>query len=116
MNIRVNFSRHHYGVLFCIAFLLSLTLSPKVLAQQTHQSDAQFVAPRKKNRAVRKILEAEPPVRMKGILVKAAQSKRPWEVVSPFAPDSYGNGEEMISEDPNELGKENGLILFGVEW
>jgi len=116
MNIRVNFLQYHYGVLFCMAFLLSLAVSPKVSAQQYHQSDAQFVAPRKKNRAVQKILEAEPPVRMKGILVKAVQSKSPWEIMSPFAPASYGNGEEMISEDPNELGKENGLILFGVEW
>ena len=116
MNIRVNFSQCYYELFFCIAFLFSLAFSPKVCAQQYRSSDAQFVAPRKKKREVRQKIEAEPPLKMNGILVKAVKSQNPVQVISPFAPDSYGNGEEMISEDPNELGKENGLILFGVEW
>ena len=104
--------------LFCVAilFLLVLLEPSKISAQQVQQPDTEFVAPRKKVHPVQQKVEKEPPVRMDGILVKAVQSKRPWEIVSPFAPESYGNGEEMVSENPDELGKENGLILFGVEW
>ena len=118
MNIRTHLSRRCQHALFCVATLLSLFVlgSSKISAQQMHQPDSEFVAPRKKTRPVQQKVEKEPPLHMDGILVKAAQSKRPWELVSPFATESYGNGEEMVSENPDELGKENGFILFGVEW
>ena len=118
MNIRTHLSRRCQYALSCVVTLLSFVVlgSSKISAQQTHQPDSEFVAPRKKTRPVQQKVEKESPIRMDGILVKAVQSKRPWELVSPFAPESYGNGEEMVSDNPDELGKQNGLILFGVEW
>lgn len=86
-----------------------------MVAQQAHQPDVELVAPKKKKaRAVKK--EAEPLVKPDGILTKAYRSKEPWQMLSPFAPDSYGDGQEMVSKNGDELGKENGLILFGIEW
>ena len=86
-------------------------------AQQTTQPDTVLVAPKKKKaHTAQKKTTEEPLVKPVGILTKAFQSKAPWQLLNPAAPDSYGDGQEMVSKNPDELGKENGLILFGVEW
>ena len=109
MKIRVFFIR--------LAFSLFLLLAnDTLLAQQATQPDSQFVAPKKRTHTTQKKVEKESLITPDGILTKAYQSKRPWEMLSPFASESYGDGQEMISENPNQLGKQNGLVIFGVEW
>ncbi|KAB2644684.1 MAG: hypothetical protein DVB29_01275 [Verrucomicrobia bacterium] len=109
MNIRVFFT--------VLAFSLFLLGGNEILlAQQAMQPDSQFVAPKKRTQAIQRKVEKESLITPDGILTKAYQSKRPWEMVSPFASQSYGDGQEMISENPNQLGKQNGLIIFGIEW
>jgi hypothetical protein len=108
--------RREISFLTAVFFLFLLVGSLPLCAQQALQSDAQFVAPKRKAHAIQKKVEKESLVTPDGILTKAYQSKRPWEMLSPFAPESYGTGEEMISENPDQLGKQNGLIIFGIEW
>jgi hypothetical protein len=105
-------------VFFIISALLLFLLSGNsiLFAQQTTQPDNQFVAPKKKTHTIQKKVERESLVTPDGILTKAYQSKRPWEMLSPFASESYGDGQEMVSENPNQLGKQNGLVIFGIEW
>ncbi len=108
-------SRTQYRIsLSAILFLFSWSVTS--FAQQTIQPDRQFVAPKKKSPVIQKKVEKESLVTPDGILTKAYQSKQPWKMLSPFAPESYGNGEEMVSENPDELGKQNGLVIFGIEW
>lgn len=101
--------------------ILLCTLFCNVSAQQAINPDAQFVAPKKttanavKKRGVQKA-GVQGPVEIGGMLVKAVQAQKPWEVFSPFAPISAGSGEDMTEEDPDELGKPQGFILFGIQW
>ena len=116
MHTWMNFSRRAFLFFFCTAALL-MAGSALLSAQQIRQPDTELVAPKKKKaHATQKTTTQEPLVKPVGILTKAFQSKEPWQLLSPIAPDSYGNGEEMVSKNGDELGKENGLILFGVEW
>jgi hypothetical protein len=118
MNIRayllLSGRRRALFTLSIIVFLLGPTAD--LFCQQALQPDAQFVAPKRETRVIQKKVEKETLVTPDGILTKAYQSKKPWEMFSPFAPASYGSGEEMISEDPNALGQEDGLIIFGIQW
>lgn len=88
----------------------------KLEAQQARQPDAEFVAPKKLKKVAPKKVEQESNVKLDGSLTKAVQSKQPWQMVSPLAPASYGTGEDMVSQDPDEEGRNEGLILFGVQW
>ncbi len=110
-------NRVYYGFFL---FLLLIGGSSSLFSQEKIQSETSLIAPRvapkKKSISSQKKSEKESPITPDGSLTKAYQSKRPWEMLSPFAPPSYGNGEEMVSENPDELGKENGLIIFGIEW
>lgn len=85
-------------------------------AQQTRQVDTEFVAPRKLKRIPPKKVEQQSPVKLDGSLTKAFKSKEPWQMVSPLAPASYGNGEDNVSKDPDEVGRNEGLLLFGIQW
>ncbi|MFZ4116589.1 MAG: hypothetical protein ACOYK6_07715 [Chthoniobacterales bacterium] len=118
MNIQAFLRSCHRKLFFLttVLFLFLLVGRTPLFAQQAFQSDAHFVAPKKKSHAIQKKVEKESLITPDGILTKAYQSKRPWEMLSPFAPESYGTGEEMISENPDQLGKQNGLIVFGIEW
>ncbi len=116
MHIWMNFSRSSFLFFFFTTCLLIPGFS-SLCGQQTSQPDTILVAPKKKkNHAPQKKTTEEPLVKPVGILTRAFQSKSPWQLLNPAAPDSYGNGQEMVSKNPDELGKENGLILFGVEW
>lgn len=85
-------------------------------AQQMRQVDTEFVAPKKLKRTLPKKVEQEPVVKLDGSLTKAFKSKQPWQMVSPLAPASYGNSEENVSKDPDEVGRNEGLLLFGIQW
>ena len=85
-------------------------------AQQAHQPDTEFVAPKKLKRTPPKKVEEESLFKLDGSLTKAVKSKQPWQMVSPLAPASYGTGEENVSKDPDEEGRNEGLLLFGIQW
>ncbi|MBX9577212.1 MAG: hypothetical protein K2W97_01900 [Chthoniobacterales bacterium] len=85
-------------------------------AQQARQADTEFVAPKKLKRTLPKKVEEESPIKLNGSLTKAFKSKQPWQMVSPLAPASYGNSEENVSKDPDEIGRNEGLLLFGIQW
>lgn len=113
--MRSYFTATHQGLVTAITLLL-LCSNTGLLAQQAISPDVQFAAPKRRTHVIQKKTDQESLVAPDGILTKAYQSKRPWEMLSPFAPDSYGNGQEMVSENPDELGKENGLVIFGIQW
>ena len=96
-----------------IAFFFLLAFAD---AQQVRQPDTELVAPKKLKRTAPKKMEQEPRLKCDGSLTKAIQSGQPWQIVNPLAPSSYGTGEGVVSEDPDELGRGQGLLLFGVQW
>lgn len=83
---------------------------------QTRQADTEFVAPKKLKRTIPKKVEQEPLLKLDGSLTKAFKSKQPWQMVNPLAPASCGTGEENVSKDPDEVGRNEGLLLFGIQW
>lgn len=84
--------------------------------QQMRQPDTEFVAPKKLKRTPPKKVEKESLIKLNGGLTEAIKSKQPWQAVNPLAPASYGTGEENVSEDPDEIGRPQGLVLFGIQW
>ncbi len=109
-------TRMRFFIFFTFAITVTLVFLNSATAQQMREPDTEFVAPRKAKRAIQKKIEKEPVIELNGSAVKAIQSKQPWQMVSPFAPASYGNGQTMVSEDPDELGRPQGLVLFGIQW
>lgn len=85
-------------------------------AQQSRQPDTEFVAPKKLKRTPPKKAEQEPLIKLNGSLTQAVKSKQPWQVVNPLAPASYGTGEQNVSQDPDEVGRNEGLLIFGIQW
>jgi hypothetical protein len=103
-------------IIFTFTISVPLFFISGAHAQQTRQVDTEFVAPKKLKRTIPKKVEEEPLLKLNGSLTKAFKSKQPWQMVSPLAPASYGTGEKNVSEDPDEVGRPQGLLLFGVEW
>lgn len=104
-----------------IRFLSFLIVVPffllaNVHAQQSRQPDTEFVAPKKLKRTPPKKAEQESLIKLNGSLTQAVKSKQPWQVVNPLAPASYGTGEQNVSQDPDEVGRNEGLLIFGIQW
>ncbi len=58
-----------------------------------------------------------PPVTTEGIVAKIFNVERPWQLINPLAPKSYGNGgPKTVSYSENDPGKPKGFILFGIEF
>ena len=80
-------------------------------------SAQEFVAPEAERREV---APAEPVQQRPTIegLVKEIFTKKPWQLVNPVAPASYGTGEKMVSKDfgPGTPYHSSGWIVAGVEW
>lgn len=59
-----------------------------------------------------------PPVTTEGIVAKIFNVEKPWLLVSPLAPKSYGDSEtnRTVSRSENDPGKPKGFIVFGVEF
>ncbi len=78
----------------------------------------EFIAPEGERREIapREIVEPKPAV--EGIVKDIFVTRKPWQLVNPAAPASYGSGEKMVSKDsgPGTPYKSSGWILFGVEW
>ncbi len=58
----------------------------------------------------------EPPVTTEGIVAKIFNVEKPWQLLNPAAPKSYGNGTSSTSWSENDPGKPKGFILFGIEF
>ncbi|MBM3856849.1 MAG: hypothetical protein FJ390_02665 [Verrucomicrobia bacterium] len=105
-----------FFIFFTVAIAALLFSFADVHAQQSRQPDTEFVAPKKLKRTPPKKAEQESLIKLNGSLTQAVKSKQPWQVVNPLAPASYGTGEKNVSEDPDEVGRPQGLLLFGIEW
>ena len=112
---------HALLVSISVSVLLCFFALSEVHAQEMHvrpqtPSEAGFTAPKRKSKKLHQKLEKEPPVTTHGILSQAFQTKEPWQFLSPLAPEDYGDGNENISQDPEQLGKPQGMIVFGIQW
>lgn len=78
----------------------------------------EFVAPQApRNLPVVRQPIIAPPVTTEGIVEKIFNVEKPWLLVSPLAPKSYGNGgPKTVSYSENDPGKPKGFILFGIEF
>lgn len=78
----------------------------------------EFVAPQPERREVvpEEIITPRPTV--EGIVKDIFVTRKPWQLVNPVAPASYGSGQKMVSKDSGSGTpfKSTGLIVFGVEW
>ncbi|HLB32789.1 MAG TPA: hypothetical protein VJK54_01005 [Chthoniobacterales bacterium] len=116
-------SLRHQSLLAWVEVTLALFLfsflgahAQEMHVMPSNAPDAGFVAPKRKTQKVQRKIEREEPIEMGGILTQAVRSKKPLELINPLAPASYGNGDDNVSQDPNELGKPQGLIIFGIQW
>jgi hypothetical protein len=78
----------------------------------------EFVAPQApKQLPVVRAPEVAPAVTTEGIVARIFNVEKPWLLVSPLAPKSYGNGgPQTVSYSENDPGKPKGFILFGIEF
>ncbi len=55
---------------------------------------------------------------IEGIVKDIFETRKPWQLVNPAAPASFGTGEKNVSKDfgPGTPVKSAGLIVFGIEW
>ncbi|MGC1481986.1 MAG: hypothetical protein WA771_15915 [Chthoniobacterales bacterium] len=64
------------------------------------------------------VITVQPDPAVSGVVAEIFDVQRPWQLVNPAAPESYGNGRknETVSEDPERPGKPRGFILFALDW
>ncbi len=55
---------------------------------------------------------------IEGIVKEVFVTKKPWQLVNPAAPASYGSGQKNVSKDsgPGTPYHSSGWIVAGVEW
>jgi hypothetical protein len=93
-----------------ILFLV-LTISPISLAED-------FVVPLPEAPDMEPVeVESTDPA-IAGIVKDVFVTRKPWQLVNPAAPASFGSGEKNVSKDfgPGTPVKSAGLIVFGIEW
>ena len=61
------------------------------------------------------LLRREPRVTYSGAVVKTVRSKKPLQMINPFAPARYGDGSENLAVDP-VTGKARGVTLFSISF
>lgn len=75
----------------------------------------EFVAPKAPDQTIiPKPLPPQP--RWDGVIAKAFEVKQPWQLINPFAPKEYGNGQDAVTHGFNDPEKPKGIIIFGIEW
>ena len=55
---------------------------------------------------------------IEGIVKEIFVTKKPWQMINPAAPASYGSGQKNVSKDhgPGTPYHSSGWIVAGVEW
>lgn len=55
---------------------------------------------------------------IEGIVKQIFVTDRPWQLVNPAAPASYGTGQKNVSKDfgPGTPYHSSGVVVAGVEW
>jgi hypothetical protein len=78
----------------------------------------EFIAPGGQRREIVPEEIVTPKPTIEGIVKDIFETRKPWQLVNPVAPASYGSGEKMVSRDfgPATPYKSTGWIVFGVEW
>lgn len=78
----------------------------------------EFIAPGQQRREIVPEETIRPQPSIEGIVKDIFVTRKPWQLVNPVAPASYGSGEKMVSRDfgPGTPYKSTGLIVLGVEW
>jgi len=77
-----------------------------------------FIVPLPETREIETV-EVEPTrPSIEGIVKDIFETRKPWQLVNPAAPASFGSGEKNVSKDfgPGTPVKSSGLIVFGIEW
>jgi hypothetical protein len=92
-------------------FLLALAATVPLYAQD-------FVAPTQKPHEISPVEVVQPKPTIDGIVKEIFVTKKPWQLVNPAAPASYGTGEKLVSRDtgPGTPFHSTGLVVVGVEW
>jgi hypothetical protein len=95
--------------------LLTIVL---VLAGAGGLSAQEFIAPGQERREIVPEEIVTPKPSIEGIVKDIFVTRKPWQLVNPAAPASYGSGQRVVSKDfgPGTPYKSSGWILFGVEW
>jgi hypothetical protein len=80
-------------------------------------SAQEFVVPGAQRREIAPAQPVQPRPTIEGI-VKEIFTKKPWQLVNPVAPPSYGSGARMVSKDfgGGTPYHSSGWIVAGVEW
>lgn len=91
---------------------LCLALSSGALCAQ------EFVAPAPSRHEIVRVVPVTPKPSIEGIVKEIFETKKPWQLVNPLAPKSYGSGEKNVSKDhgPGTPYHSSGLIVMSVEW
>lgn len=91
-------------------FALALTLPMAAFAQD-------FVAPHGPRQKISQQTE-EPAVSIDGIVRQIFDVKKPWQLLNPAAPESYGTGEKNVSRDikGGTPFQATTLTIAGIEW
>ena len=55
---------------------------------------------------------------IEGIVKQIFTTDRPWQLINPAAPASYGSGQKNVSKDfgPGTPHHSTGVVVAGVEW
>lgn len=77
----------------------------------------EFIAPATQRRdIVPQVSEPRPSI--EGIVKEVFETRRPWQMVNPLAPASYGSGQRFVSRDfgPGTPVHSAGVVVAGFEW
>jgi len=78
-----------------------------------------FVAPQQKPQEIDPdavVIREKPSI--EGIVKQIFVTDRPWQLINPAAPASYGTGQKNVSKDfgPGTPYHSTGVVVAGVEW
>lgn len=78
----------------------------------------EFIAPLPEGREIVPMEIQEPRPSIEGIVRDIFTIRKPWQLINPAAPASYGSGEKRVSKDfgPGTPVHSQGVVVLGVEW
>ncbi|MDX2079375.1 MAG: hypothetical protein SFU53_01190 [Terrimicrobiaceae bacterium] len=88
-----------------------------LLAGMAVASAQEFIAPTAPRREIVPEV-SEPRPSIEGIVREVFEKRRPWQMVNPLAPASYGSGQRFVSRDfgPGTPYHSSGVVVAGFEW